>query len=108
MEKNRRKMLKRPILWYKSLFQSKSSEKTISIDALRVSALPTIEQILKRPDSRLPENYIKFLLPAPIENKEMLIGPIDKQDNGDEKIYDLSPIIHHAVTLTLEQINLLY
>lgn len=37
-----------------------------------------------------------------------LVTPIVIQDNTKEKVYDLSPVVHHFVTTALEQLNLLY
>jgi len=37
-----------------------------------------------------------------------LIQSIDNQSGSGEKVYDLSPIVHHAVTAALEQLNLIY
>lgn len=37
-----------------------------------------------------------------------LVEPIADLNNSIDNIYDLSPIVHHSVTLALEQLNLLY
>jgi hypothetical protein len=37
-----------------------------------------------------------------------LVEPVVTREDGDEKTYDLSPVVHHAVTSALEQMNLLY
>lgn len=37
-----------------------------------------------------------------------LVEPIINEKRDGEKAYDLSPVIHHAVTSALEQLNLLY
>ncbi len=68
-------------LWLRTLFRRKPTAKAKFKSALQVSALATIEQILKRPDS-LPESYRRFSLPVPLEDKELLIGR-DEQKKGD-------------------------
>lgn len=37
-----------------------------------------------------------------------LISPVLIQDNSEETVYDLSPVVHHFITTTLDQLNLLY
>jgi len=37
-----------------------------------------------------------------------LVTPVHIQDNSEETVYDLSPVVHHFITTTLDQLNLLY
>jgi len=60
-------------LWLRTFFRRKPTVETTSKSALQVSALATLEQILKRPDS-LPQSYRKPFLPVPLEDEELLIG----------------------------------
>jgi len=80
-------------LWLRTLFRRKPTAETKFKSALQVSALATIEQILKRPDS-LPESYRKFFLPVPLEDKELLIGrdeQLEKMEKAFRKWQDGHP-----------------
>jgi len=70
-------------LWLRTLFRRKPTAETKSKSALQVSALATIEQIFKRPDS-LPESYRRFFLPVPLEDKELLIGRDEQLENMEK------------------------
>ena len=37
-----------------------------------------------------------------------LVTPVVIQDNTEETVYDLSPVVHHFITIALDQLNLLY
>jgi len=72
-------------MWLQIMLRREPAAKTTSQSILQVSALPTLEQILKRPDS-LPENYGRFFLPVPLDDEELLIGRDEQFKQLDEAL----------------------
>lgn len=72
-------------MWLRMLLRRKPVAETSSKTTLQLSALPTIEWILKRRDS-LPDSYRRFLLPAPLEDEELLIGRDEQLQQLDEAV----------------------
>jgi polynucleotide 5'-kinase involved in rRNA processing len=59
------------------VFGRGSKEETVHRSTLQVSALASLEQILARPDS-LPERYLRFFLPTPLQDEGLLVGRDDE------------------------------
>ncbi len=57
----------------REILRREPAVETTSKGTLQVSALPTLEQILKRADG-LPEDRRSFFLPLPLEDEELLVG----------------------------------
>lgn len=77
-------------LWLRTLFRRKPTAETTSKSVLRVSALTTLEQILKRPHS-LPKRYRRFFMPVPLEDEELLVGrdePLEQMEKAFENWQD--------------------
>lgn len=71
--------------WLQAIFRREPAGETASRNALHISALPTLEQILERPDG-LPEKYRKLFLPVPLDDEELLIGRDEQFEKLDEAL----------------------
>ena len=70
-------MQNRLSMWLKGIFGRQGDSETARRSTVQVSALSSLEQILARPDS-LPERYLRFFLPTPLQDEGLLVGRDDE------------------------------
>ena len=91
--------LKRIINWVSNNLGGKQTEQSAPKKSVQVGTLPAFTQIVEG-SNKLPERGRKLL---------NMLRVIDSHDgNATVKVYDLSPVIHYAVTSALQERNLLY